>query len=302
MIALDWAVRSQTIVFAGEAAVSGDNPAVVASILVDPVKQIRFGMGGRSYSRGFFSRYGNGFRERSKMAGERGLYFAVEARPARGLQLSGYFDQYWAPGGTSSSRFDLNGNEYLFEVHASPTRALRVSVRYRARDGVDGATIDDRYNREHRIDETVRKRNLRLSTEYRLSASTTLRSRAEFVFREEMERSVRQDGVAVIQDLSTQILPIVRLDCRMVVFRTDSYDSGIAAFERDLSGVVSIPTLYGQGVKWYLLITIKPFRDLTISAKYSELIRDDVEYIGSGLDEIGTNRDNRLGVQVDFVW
>jgi hypothetical protein len=87
---------------------------------------------------------------------------------------------------------------------------------------------------------------------------------------------------------------------RISYFKNDSYNSGVGEFENDLPGVLTIPVFYGEGVKLYSLITYKVWNTLRLSIKYSNLIREDVKKIGSGPDELPSNYDNKVDVQVDF--
>ena len=68
----------------------------------------------------------------------------------------------------------------------------------------------------------------------------------------------------------------------------------------DLEGVLALPLVYGAGIRWYALLRYSPFRTVELSVKYSSLIRDDVRTLGSGPDQLPTNRDDRFGIQLDF--
>ena len=102
------------------------------------------------------------------------------------------------------------------------------------------------------------------------------------------------------QDVNLRSSEKLWLDFRIIFFQTDSYDSRLYEYENDLRGVLSLPALYGRGVRWYALVRYELADRLELSAKYSDLIRDDVKRIGTGLDELPTNHDNRIGVQIDF--
>jgi DNA-binding PadR family transcriptional regulator len=90
------------------------------------------------------------------------------------------------------------------------------------------------------------------------------------------------------------------LNLRVAFFRTDSYSSGIYEYERDLDGVLTQPVLYGKGVRWYLIIKYTFLEHLNLSAKFSDHIRDDVKKIGSGYDQLPTNHDDRISLQLDW--
>jgi hypothetical protein len=40
--------------------------------------------------------------------------------------------------------------------------------------------------------------------------------------------------------------------------------------------------------------------NIRLSAKYSDMLRDDVKHMGSGVDELPTNHDDRVSVQADI--
>jgi hypothetical protein len=90
------------------------------------------------------------------------------------------------------------------------------------------------------------------------------------------------------------------MNTRIIVFRSDSYFSGIFEYERDLDGVLTQPILYGSGVRWFLLFKYELINHIKISMKYSDYIRDDVKQIGTGLDQLLGNHDNRVSAQMDI--
>jgi hypothetical protein len=94
----------------------------------------------------------------------------------------------------------------------------------------------------------------------------------------------------------------LRADLRLAIFATDSYATRITEYERDLNGVASIPSLYGSGVRWYLLLRSKPLAGIELNLKYADLIRDDAGSIGNGLEALTTDHDNRLsaGLEMSF--
>jgi len=110
----------------------------------------------------------------------------------------------------------------------------------------------------------------------------------------------KEHGLMLYQDVVSEIGTGLTFNARLAIFRTDSFDSGIGEYEQDLPGTLTVPVLYGQGVRWYLLANYSLFESLHLSLKYVELIRDDVKTIGSGLDELPGNRDNRISIQFDF--
>ncbi len=92
----------------------------------------------------------------------------------------------------------------------------------------------------------------------------------------------------------------MEIKTRLVLFKTDSYNSRIYEFENDLSGVMSTPPLYGDGMRWYLFARYKTAMGIDISLKYAETIMPNELSLGSGDTWINSNVDNRLSLQVDL--
>jgi len=67
-----------------------------------------------------------------------------------------------------------------------------------------------------------------------------------------------------------------------------------------LTGVMSNPALYGEGLRWYLLASYETKYGVKISFKYSELFKPDEITLGSSDSEIDGNVDNKISLQLDF--
>ena len=105
--------------------------------------------------------------------------------------------------------------------------------------------------------------------------------------------------MALSQEIRVRPGPNWLVDARMTFFDTDSFDSRVFQYEHDLPGVVTNRALFGRGNRWYAVVRYTPSRLLALSTKYSETLRDDVDVIGSGPDQIESNLDRRFGVQME---
>jgi hypothetical protein len=70
-------------------------------------------------------------------------------------------------------------------------------------------------------------------------------------------------------------------------------------YEDDLPRSSSNPALYGRGLRWYVILKYNVSLKVAIAAKYSQTIKDGVNFIGSGLDEIEGNTQSLLSMQLD---
>ncbi|HEY4643890.1 MAG TPA: hypothetical protein VIH68_04145, partial [Bacteroidota bacterium] len=83
---------------------------------------------------------------------------------------------------------------------------------------------------------------------------------------------------------------------------TASYESRAYELENDVPGSFLNQAIFGRGSRWYLLVRIRILNDAALSAKYSETEREDVKSIGTGPDEIASNRQSRLNLQLDIAF
>ena len=58
--------------------------------------------------------------------------------------------------------------------------------------------------------------------------------------------------------------------------------------------------MYGEGIRWYLIVRYRPMKLFTISAKYSETYKPKEKSLSSGNNTIDGNLDNRLSLQLDL--
>jgi hypothetical protein len=157
-----------------------------------------------------------------------------------------------------------------------------------------------RYSRK-KIEEygtTRTKQSIRLNGDYKLSKNVKLRGRVEFI--DVVKNNLKEEGVLAYGDVGVSPTRNLSFNFRLVFFKTDSFDAGVAEYENDLPGVLSVPILYGEGVRWYTFIKYEILNSLQLTMKYSDIVREDVKRIGSGLDELPSNRDNRIGLQLDY--
>ena len=256
---------------------------------------------GRHYGRDFTSLHGYPFGERNGVGqNETGLYLGARVRPSRAWALNAYVDQYrfdWL-------RFNVPrpsvGREALVHIEHRPTRYARGYLQARSEtkeasrdvpNVVPGSVVGGL------VEET--RQTLRLHGEWDATRTLRFRSRVEGS-RFSPAGQPASTGALVYQDVRVQVLRGLRLDGRLTLFRTDDYDARLYAFENDLSGVFSIPPLYGRGVRGYVLLRAEPASGLVVEAKLSSTWLRGVRRIGSGAQQVDGDRVRDLGLQVRY--
>ena len=234
---------------------------------------------------------------------ERGFFLGLQIHPLRSLRLAGYFDQFSFPTPNRGIVFPQSGHEIFVEAELSALRRLLVTPRFKRKVIAESRSAPNPSGGATVVDEEKITENLRITLDYRLSSETKLRTRVEYIrLRFVPDPADRKErGLLIYQDATVRASERLTVNVRLGIFQTDSFDSGVGEYERDLPGVLTLPVLYGRGIRWYLLASYSFHESLHLSVKYAELIRDDVKTIGSGLDELQGNRDNRISLQLEVM-
>jgi len=132
-----------------------------------------------------------------------------------------------------------------------------------------------------------------------------LRSRVEFIKVDRNRFNSGNDkedenGFLVYQDIRLRPNEKFQIQARLTFFESDTFDSRLFQFENDLPGVLTNRALFGRGNRWYLLTKYQPVKKFAAYLKYSETYRDDVDVIGTGADQIDSNLDRRVSVQLEL--
>lgn len=300
MLSADYDFRLADSHFFGEWAIAnGSDPAGVSGMMISPFPELDLISQYRSYPPDFFSLHGNGFGDQAGTTNERGLYVGLRLTPASHVTITSYFDQFQCPFPKATLLYPSAGNDFLVQCAFSPFRRFHVEVRYSRKAGESAQVIPDGEGRSTRADDRTLKTAIRVNGDYRFSPDVNFRARVEDVDFETQLSGRRETGMMMYQDVALHCFQGLMADLRIVWFGTDSYDAGIGEYETDLPGQLSVPVLYGHGVRWYLVAGYSLSEECAVSLKYSNVIREDVRNIGSGLDELPTDHDNRIGFQMD---
>ncbi|WP_185957181.1 ComEA family DNA-binding protein [Gracilimonas mengyeensis] len=252
----------------------------------------------RKYSKDFQSFLGTGFGESSSSPqNEEGFYIGLRHSVSRKITLSTYFDQYYfaAPRfGTTQATggMDLLGlAEIFFNDRINGYLLMRSEVR-------DDEFVMIESSGQEKLKLGSEKRNsIRGHLEYQLSSRVRLRTRMEVV----QNREAGEDwetGFLMYQDVRLIPSTKLRIDGRVTLFDTESFNTRVYQFESDLLYVLSNTVLYNQGQRAYLTVKYEPVDYMDIWFKYGITIFENTQVLGSGLSEVRGDVRNSLGLQV----
>lgn len=276
--------------FFGEVARDDDGTvAGVGGVTASAGRAARAVILARHYPRDFTSLHGFSFGERNgATSNESGIYTGIQVVPSRTLRINAYFDQFRFPWARFGVPRPSDGYEALLYVQHKPRRWITHYVQVKTETKETGSTVVDStlLALDGLVDET--RQSLRWHLDYDFSKRLRTRTRVEGV---RFSRPDQKDeyGFMMYQDVRWRAFSALTLDNRLMLFDTDSFDARVFAYEYDLRYSFSVPAFSGRGQRAYIMATYQALDNVMLQAKYSVTRFEDVETVGSGLDEADGN-------------
>lgn len=239
--------------------------------------------------------YGNKYRqlhasalsESSGLQGEQGLTLNVESQISRHWQLQGMLDYFHFSQPQYSIR-DSVSQGFEASLRALYTRSKgSCSVGYRVKH-------KSNYYR-HSLDGIINLKPLK-----QLTCRTQLRAR---IYNKKENSEVSNSiGYALSQSAAWLCdywphCPFT-VDGQACYFRSDDYDSRLYLSERNILYGFGLPMLYGEGLRYSITSTIKIGPRINVDLKWAMTNYANRRTIGSGLQEINSNTQQDLWLQL----
>jgi hypothetical protein len=215
------------------------------------------------------------------------------------IRISYYYDQFEYPDLTYTTPGPSRGNDFYILVENKVSNKLQIDIRYKRKESPQGSDCNDIFGRSIEGISACRHENYRLISEFASSPKLRLVSKLEWSKVTYMANQINEDGYALSQSLRWNLSAFTTLVGRINIFETDSYESRILEMENDLPHNFENTVLYGRGLHWCLVFSLKFSFKVDLAAKYSQIIRDGVRSIGTGLDEIDGDTRTVVSIQLD---
>ncbi len=240
----------------------------------------------RFYSYRYTALYGHAFSEGGRVQNESGIYLGATWQPFTKLQLRGYADFAYFPQARYRISQSSTAQDYMGEATFTPNKSW---------------TIKGRYRLHLRELDNKKKTALRRHNEHR-ARLTAIFTKNGWTF------TTQADGVRAVNYaiehgwmLSEQVSwkhAWWQLALTAGYFNTDSYDSRIYVYERQLPRNFAFPMYYGRGTRLALVARANIGETLQIDAKIGSTHYADREVISSGLQQIDGNTQTDVDLQV----
>jgi hypothetical protein len=216
---------------------------------------------------------------------EEGLYAGMIFYPFSTIEINAYADIFKYPWMRFRRSSPSYGYDYMVDMRWSYSRYARLSARFRQKETSYDITSDTIITRNLNAETTTR---CHLQSDIDFTKYLTSQTRVAATFFNNYKG--KQVGWMMYQELTFRFLKEqLRLSARYAIFNTDSYDTRIYAYEKDVLYAFSIPAMYNTGSRYYLVATWKITRDMAVYAKWSQSIWSNVDELGSGNDRIDGN-------------
>ena len=275
----------------GEFAYNKNSIASINTVNFEVEKYLSLIFSYRYYPANFISLHGNSFGENSKVQNEIGFYTGILFKTKFGT-FNFYYDQFQKPKTSNSLSFSSDGYEFLIYYYYKifPRTELRIKYKYQNKE------VESNLNEVKSLINNITN-NIRFEILFNSSEKLKLKTRLELI---SISQSQKENGYLISEDINYSLHQNLHFFGRIIFFRTNSYNSRLYAYENDLPGMMTIPALYGEGMRWYILIKYKTKFGINLSLKYSELYKPYERTLGSSYNEINGNLDNRVSLQIDW--
>ncbi len=292
---IDYQANIGKMNFFGEAAYGNNAWGMIHGAAIYFNNLVSFSAFYRMYQKDFYTHYGNALSENSSNTNEHGFYLGIEIHPFSYWSISAYADVYKFPWLKYSISAPSTGADYFVQLDYAPKNNFEAYLRIRNKKGYENSTSEDTLMVKPG---EISNLKIRLHFSYSLSSNFQLRNRVE-LNRIDRINHTPDKGYLLYQDMVYKFQKVpATIYFRYALFDTESYYSRIYAYENDLLYSYSIPPMYYQGVRTYIMVKYSVSQGIDLWLKYGRTTYSDRDTIGTGLNEINGNTKSEIKVQL----
>lgn len=258
-----------------------------------------FSVNARYFPNNFRSPYGQNFGEFSNPSNESGLYFGLRGKINRKFETSLYIDFYRSQERTYTVSDVVKGvdifSEFYYYLLKNLVFKLRLKFEDKTTDILD--TRSDSYLVYQKDNYSTR-----LQVDYMMNKKIRFRLRTELLCVEHKNHLPSEHGFLSYIDLRLKALSNLTFQARATYFDTDSYSSAIWQFEYPMQGQFRTEALYLSGYRYYGIVKYSVQKYIYFNLLFSETYKPQEESLGSGYNQIFTNRDSRMILQLSIKY
>ncbi|HEY8402048.1 MAG TPA: helix-hairpin-helix domain-containing protein [Cytophagaceae bacterium] len=291
VISTDITYRWNNLYFFSEAAISqSKGKGILAGAIASLSSHIDLSLVYRNYDKTFHSLRGKGFSESAELNNEKGLYMGFKAKINSKWNVFLYSDFYKFPWMKYKLPGPTQGREYMGRISYSIRKKFSLYGQYKSKYSTAmlseiNSTQFSNWKRElFQVQAEI------LSVPNLILKSTGAYAIVSFP-------SYTEKGFILSQDAEVKYRK-VRLTARVALFETESYDSRVYLYEKDLYMSFYFPSYSGTGIRNYIILQMPLFHKTDLRIKFARTRYLDRELIGSGYEEIQSSVKRDLKIQI----
>ena len=281
---IDYSYTYRNFHFFGEAAVDKNfSKAFLNGVLISVDPRVDVSFLHRKIDPQYQSLNGNAFTENTYPTNEAGLYSGISIRPVPAWRLDAYMDIYRFPWLKYLVDAPSRGKDFLAQITFTPNRQIEVYTKYRS-ETKQGNQPDNIGVANYLVE--LPRQNWRTQISYKINQSIVLRSRTELLWYDKNGENAEKGFLTFFDIVYKPLLKKYSGNVRLQYFETEGYNSRIYAYENDVLFYYSIPGFFNKGYRYYFNFNYDLNSRLTFWLKWSQTLYNNINAIGSGLDEI----------------
>lgn len=250
------------ILFFGELTLNDyKKQALIQGISMRPADRLTINLLLRGYSPGFSSIYGKAPGISSKNSNEKGVLGSFSYEAFRHFFIYAGFDFHEYPWLKYRCDAPSKGTRSEMKIKFVPSDFFVLEASYNFRKSMIDIDVPQGI---HNQDQIV-TRSFKITTHYKAHNNLIFGSRVDY----KALCPSHSHGFNLCQDINYTFnkLPVT-IWIRYCIFNTDDWSSGIYTYENDLLYCFSIPALYGEGARSYMMARWKIGRSAEVRVKY----------------------------------
>jgi DNA uptake protein ComE-like DNA-binding protein len=297
---IDYSYTHRNLHFFGEAAVDKNfSKAFLNGLLISVDPRVDISFLHRHIDPQYQSNNGNAFTENTYPTNENGFYSGISLRPVSAWRFDAYIDIYKFPWLKYLVDAPSQGKDFLAQITYTPNKQLEVYTRYRS-ESKQGNQPDNNLATNYLV--SLPRQNWRTQISFKINQSLAVRNRTELLWYDKNGPNTERGFLTFFDVIYKPVLKRYSGNIRLQYFETDDYNSRIYAYENDVLFYYSIPAFYDKGYRYYLNVNYDLNSSISFWIKWSQTIYQDVESIGSGLDEIPGSKKSEIRIMARIVF
>lgn len=283
---IDYSYQLPGFIFAGETAIAKNGAvATINSAQYRPATDMSFTLLYRYFPITYNALHAQAFSEGNRIQNENGLFIGAVFKPFKRFMVNTYMDfvrfpwkKYGVDGPSKALDFYLRGTYTL-----SQQSFLEARCKFKMKE----KNLDHpEHENKSVLPYTTNKLRIRYNREF--DNGWELRSTADFA-----QYSARyqpdENGIMISQNIGYRGERQLKGDAYLAWFNTETYNSRLYSYERNILSTFYMPFFYGKGIRLALSAKYEITSHLTFSVKagYTNYFNRDV--IGSGTEQINGN-------------